>query len=179
MCSSRMGNCRSKNEERVPDSENIKPTNSGLGCDQKAERPISSRNNSSLNSSSTQRKSQNQNNNGDVIDSTKVEVNDLLGRIHEFEGTSENDKNYRYLDEMLTRCILKLDRIECNSSNDRSSRKEAIRGVNQAISILERKLEFNYDMKKLESSLSESRSISLNLSPNQSTSNSSRTSENG
>lgn len=91
--------------------------------------------------------------NEDVIDSTRAEVNDLLGGINEFQGTTENDMNYKYLDEMLTRCMLKLDNIECNSSADRSSRKEAIRGVNKAISILEKKLEINSDIKKLEFNL--------------------------
>lgn len=93
--------------------------------------------------------------NENVIESTRTEVNSLLKRIEEFQGTTDNDKNYRYLDEMLTRCILRLDHIECNNSSDRSSRKEAVDGVNQAISILERKLAINSDIKKLASNLIE------------------------
>ena len=88
-----------------------------------------------------------------MIDATKAEVDGLLEMIHHFQGTSSDDKNYRYLDEMLTRCILKLDQIECNSMEDRNDRKEAIRGVNQAISILERKLAINTDIKNLEMNL--------------------------
>lgn len=82
-----------------------------------------------------------------VIDSTRAEVNGLLEGINNFQGTSQNDKDYRFLDEMLTRCILRLDTIECNSPRDRTNRKEAIRGVNEAISILERKLAINSDIK--------------------------------
>lgn len=95
--------------------------------------------------------------NGDVIDSTRAEVNDLLGSINEFQGTTENDTNYRYLDEMLTRCMLKLDNLECNSSADRTNRKDTIRCVNKAIYILEKKLEINSDIKRLEFNLAENK----------------------
>ena len=88
-----------------------------------------------------------------VIDSTRVEVNGLLEKINEFHGTSADDKNYRFLDEMLTRCILRLDQLECNSSEDRNSRKGAIKGVNEAIMILERKLSINKDIKDVETNL--------------------------
>lgn len=88
------------------------------------------------------------------IDSTKAQVQDLLKQINLFQGTSENDKNYRYLDEMLTRCILKLDTIECNSVEDRADRKEAINQVNQALSILERRMGVNSEIMELEQNLS-------------------------
>lgn len=113
---------------------------------------INIRSNNNSNHQSHQQKQQ-RSTNEHVIDSTRAEVNVLLGRINEFQGTTEDDKNYRYLDEMLTRCILKLDRIECNNTQDRTIRKEAIQGVNQAISILERKLEINSDIKQLEKDL--------------------------
>lgn len=88
-----------------------------------------------------------------VILSTRSEVNDLLRSINEFQGTSSDDKSYKYLDEMLTRCILRLDQIECNNSDERNSRKEAIRGVNEAIAILERKLTINTDIRNMELNL--------------------------
>lgn len=88
-----------------------------------------------------------------VFDSTRAEVSNLLEGINEFKGTSQDDKDYRYFDEMLTRCILNLDQIECNDLQDRTNRKDAIRGVNEAISILERKLEINSEIKELESDL--------------------------
>uniref|UniRef100_A0A6G1S5X4 BAG domain-containing protein Samui n=1 Tax=Aceria tosichella TaxID=561515 RepID=A0A6G1S5X4_9ACAR len=101
----------------------------------------------STNRTTKDAQSMNRTTNDAVIDSTRAEVSGLLEGISNFQGTSQNDKDYRYLDEMLTRCILKLDTIECNSSRDRTNRKEAIRGVNEAISILERKLEINNDIK--------------------------------
>lgn len=87
------------------------------------------------------------------IDSTKAEVSGLLVSIDQFQGITEDDKQYRYLDEMLTRCIIGLDSIQCNSSTDRENRRQAIKGINKAISILERKVAINSDIKKLETDL--------------------------
>ena len=152
MYQSTMGNCKSKKAESTDTSDKISPN----GDNNKIQENdiIKAQNIGSLGSAPLASRYQGSSNE-DVIDSTKAEVNYLLERIHGFQGTNENDKNYRYLDEMLTRCILKLDRIECNNSADRSNRKQAIKGVNQAISILERKLEINSDIMKLESNLSE------------------------
>lgn len=55
---------------------------------------------------------------------------------------------------MLTRCMLKLDNIECNNVEDRNNRKQIIVSVNQAIAVLERKVVNNSDMMQLESDLS-------------------------
>lgn len=87
---------------------------------------------------------------------TKNEVQILIQQIYEFQGASEDDKNYKYLDEMLTRCILKLDTIECNGVEDRAERKQTINQINQAISILERKMVVNSEIMELEYQLSES-----------------------
>ena len=95
------------------------------------------------------------NKNDNVIQTIRAQVNSLLERIHEFEGTSEQDKNYKYLDEMLTRCILDLDQIECNNVKERDNRRETIRSVNAVISILERKLAINSDIRSLEINLNE------------------------
>lgn len=153
-----MGNCGSKTDGndkvKLNGHDTSQSSGSSSGNSDKVESQISAqRCNEPLRGSNYNQKPSS---NEDEIYSTKSEVNSLLCRIHEFQGTSENDKNYRYLDEMLTRCILKLDKIECNNSTDRGNRKEAIRGVNQAISILERKLEINSDIKKLECNLSNS-----------------------
>lgn len=88
-----------------------------------------------------------------VIESTRMELGNLLEGINQFTGTSQDDKDYRYYDEMLTRCILNLDQIECRNSLDRSNRREAIHGVNEAINILERKLAINTEIENLESDL--------------------------
>lgn len=156
MCSTgNMGNCKSKKEEdnleTIPESDkhHMKISHG---------QPSPSNNNNN---------SQQQNNNYhedtairrelpnvSVINAIKVEVNQLLGGIHSFKGTTETDKNYRYLDEMLTRCILKLDKLNCSNLVERGNRKETIKGVNQAITILERKLEINSDITNLECKLS-------------------------
>lgn len=145
-----MGNCKSKKEENIGYGFRNNDNNTSQ-CDE-------TRIKSNLSDVGNFGKTYHQGSltNEAVIESIKAEVNSLLKRIDEFQGITDNDKNYKYLDEMLTRCILKLDRIECNNLSDRSNRKEAIEGVNQAISILERKLEINSDIKKLASNLLDS-----------------------
>lgn len=156
-----MGNCRSKNEDTVdnvdPDFESSSYQNSETTRIDKnfikaqfCNHQLGNSSNGCHHGHSTSTSDTNEN----VISATKAEVSSLLEGIQDFQGTSEKDKNYMYLDEMLTRCILRLDNIECNNTQDRGNRKETIRGVNQAISILERKLEFNSDIKKLETNLS-------------------------
>lgn len=88
-----------------------------------------------------------------VIESTRAEVASLLQGISTFQGVSQEDKNYRYYDEMLTRCILGLDQMECESAQDKCNRKGAIGDVNQAIDILERKLAINTEIRDLEQAL--------------------------
>lgn len=157
-----MGNCGSKKDNLNTPDENLKSNNKlnleerqlmghirSLSVNPPDSNQTPNRNTYQDYSSSTS--------NMDVIDSTRAEVNDLLRGINEFQGTTETDMNYRYLDEMLTRCMLKLDNLECNSSTDRTNRKDTIRCVNKAIYILEKKLEINSDIKKLESNLSENR----------------------
>lgn len=93
---------------------------------------------------------------GERICSTRAEICGLLWGIEQFQGTTENDKQYKYLDEMLTRCFIKLDEIECNNLADRDNRKQAIKGINKALAILERKLEINSDIRRLENDLTNS-----------------------
>ena len=71
------------------------------------------------------------------------EVNDELGNLREqvnvFEG-APGDKNYRFLDEMLTRLLIKLDNIESQGLDDvRSARKAAIVSVQECVNLLESK----------------------------------------
>lgn len=141
-----MGNCKSKKDENNGFGFNDNGSNNEAG-----DRKLKS---NFLNFEKTYQQGSMTNEN--VIESIRAEVNSLLKRIEEFQGTTDSDKNYRYLDEMLTRCILRLDHIKCNNLSDRSSRKEAVDGVNQAISILERKLEINSDIKKLAANLIDS-----------------------
>lgn len=155
----KMGNCRSKrNDSIATGGDNNKINDNKHNNSQTSQNNINTENEESIIIAQYNQSTGNsikKKTNLDVIDSTKVEVRCLLERIHEFYGTSENDKNYRYVDEMLTRCILKLDQLNCNNVAERICRKTAITGVNQAITILEKKLEFNSDVKKLENKLSE------------------------
>lgn len=84
------------------------------------------------------------------INDVKSDVTNLLKAIASFTGTSAKSKEYRYLDEMLTRSILKLDQIECGDSSElRQYRKAAIKLVDRATDILQRKLQINSDIHDL------------------------------
>lgn len=59
--------------------------------------------------------------------------------VENFTG-KKNDKQYLYLDEMLTRNLIKLDNIETEGKeNIRQARKEAIRCIQKCIAVLESK----------------------------------------
>lgn len=156
-----MGNCRSKGgveETERQSDDNLNNTSRNNIEGHVVQQPSPTLGSGSSDSYSILRPSEkttSSSTNEELIVSTKAELNDLLERIGNFQGIVETDKNYRYLDEMLTRCILKLDKIECGNSVDRSNRKQAIKEVNQAIAILERKLEINSDIRQLESNLSQ------------------------
>lgn len=66
-------------------------------------------------------------------------VLELSSKIETFKG-DKNSKDYRYLDEMLTRNLLALDGIETAGREDiRQQRKESIKSINRCLSILESK----------------------------------------
>ncbi|XP_059477450.1 BAG domain-containing protein Samui [Neocloeon triangulifer] len=66
------------------------------------------------------------------------DVDDLMQQIEQFSGESKSDKQYLFLDEMLTRNLIKLDDIETDGKEEiRKVRKEAIRSIQRAISLLE------------------------------------------
>ncbi|XP_063240288.1 BAG domain-containing protein Samui-like [Bacillus rossius redtenbacheri] len=68
------------------------------------------------------------------------DIDELAVKVGEFWGNSRKDKQYIYLDEMLTRNLLKLDDIETEGKeNVRLARKEAIRSIQECINILEGK----------------------------------------
>lgn len=59
--------------------------------------------------------------------------------VVEFTGTSK-DKQFRYLDEMLTRCMLRLDDIDTMGNEEiRLARKNAVKKVQASIDLLESK----------------------------------------
>ncbi|XP_053204894.1 BAG domain-containing protein Samui-like [Panonychus citri] len=75
----------------------------------------------------------------DLIKSIKDEACRLESEVNNFDG--ESQKQYRYLDEMLTRCMLKLDNIDSGGRDEvRSARKSTLAYVDRVIAILENKV---------------------------------------
>ncbi|XP_050461461.1 BAG domain-containing protein Samui-like isoform X2 [Cataglyphis hispanica] len=69
------------------------------------------------------------------------EVDNLAEQVRRYVGDSRQDKQYIYLDEMLTRELLKLDDIETEGrENVRQARKNTIKSIQDTISLLETKV---------------------------------------
>lgn len=67
-------------------------------------------------------------------------MDDLAEQVRGYVGGSRQDKEYMYLDEMLTRELIKLDDIETEGrENVRQARKNAIKSIQDTISLLETK----------------------------------------
>merc|ERR1712083_917040 len=68
------------------------------------------------------------------------EVESLMEKIRNFNG-SKTDKEYLYLDEMLTRHLIALDGIDPEGEAEiRQLRKESIKSVNRCLSLLDQKV---------------------------------------
>lgn len=81
------------------------------------------------------------------------DVLELMGQVEQFTGQPK-DKQYLFLDEMLTRNLLKLDNIDTQGQETiRSARKEAIRCIEKAISVLEAKAAGNVESSKTEETM--------------------------
>lgn len=86
----------------------------------------------------------------DKINLIKAELSQYLQAIVNFNGISSQSKDYRYLDEMLDRCVINLDNIMVGESSDlRQQRKAVINLVDKASSILAKKVEINKDIHDL------------------------------
>ena len=71
------------------------------------------------------------------IEKVQLDVAELAKRIEAFKG-DKKDKEYLYLDEMLTRHMLSLDGVETNGNDElRKLRKESIRSINRCLSMLD------------------------------------------
>ncbi|XP_039753755.1 BAG domain-containing protein Samui isoform X2 [Pararge aegeria] len=69
----------------------------------------------------------------------QADVLNLITEVENFKGT-KNDKHYLFLDEMLTRNLIKLDNIETDGKESiRQGRKEVIKCINDCIAMLEKK----------------------------------------
>jgi len=71
------------------------------------------------------------------LQKVKDAVSELVAKIESYNGSKE-DKEYKYLDEMLTRHLCTLDSIESGGRADiRQMRKDTIRSINRCVSILD------------------------------------------
>lgn len=75
------------------------------------------------------------------VQDVQQEVDNLTRRVEQFSGASRADKEYLFLDEMLTRELIKLDIIEVSGNEElRVARKNVIKCIQQAIALLESKV---------------------------------------
>lgn len=75
----------------------------------------------------------------EALQSIQKEIVSLINRIDDFRGHAKS-KEYNYLDEMLTRNLIKLDTVDTiGNVNLRLAKKEAIKCIEQTITVLEAK----------------------------------------
>ncbi|BFZ11218.1 hypothetical protein BsWGS_14257 [Bradybaena similaris] len=75
----------------------------------------------------------------EIINGIMIEVKALEEQVNTFKGV-KTDKQYRYLEEMLTRSLLKLDSVESGSNESvRQARRQAVRYIEAAVNLLELK----------------------------------------
>lgn len=78
------------------------------------------------------------------IQSIQREVLNLMDQVERFTGSTRKDRQYLYLDEMLTQNLLKLDTIDTEGKEQiKQARREAIKCINKCISVLEAKADTN------------------------------------
>lgn len=81
------------------------------------------------------------------IQAIQRDVLELMLAVEQFGG-KRGDKDYIYLDEMLTRNLLKLDTIDTNGRESiRMARKEAIKCIQTSIAVLEAKADLHLNEK--------------------------------
>ena len=75
------------------------------------------------------------------INQTIAEANDLHASVEQLSGTDKTSKQYRYLEEMLTRLLLRLDGVDtAGSDRIRTMRKHAIVSIQAILDQLELKV---------------------------------------
>ena len=73
----------------------------------------------------------------EIVQQINREADELQENVNQFVGT-KTDKRYRYLEEMLTRLLLKLDSIESDGKEEiRTIRRQAVKTVQASIDHLE------------------------------------------
>lgn len=82
------------------------------------------------------------------IQAIQRDVLELMLAVEQFGG-KRGDRDYIYLDEMLTRNLLKLDTIDTNGKDAiRMARKEAIKCIQTSIAVLEAKADLHLNEKR-------------------------------
>ncbi|KAI5727520.1 hypothetical protein M8J77_003280 [Diaphorina citri] len=77
----------------------------------------------------------------EIIQEVQSEVDKLKEEIEKYKGTSRSDKEYIYLDEMLTRELLKLDNVDSGGVEEiRNLRRTTIKNIQATIASLEAKV---------------------------------------
>ncbi|XP_067665385.1 BAG family molecular chaperone regulator 3-like [Haliotis asinina] len=75
----------------------------------------------------------------DIINDVVNDVKSLEASVNVFQG-KKTDKEYKYLEEMLTRSLLKLDGVQAGGKDRiRDSRRQAVKLINAALDLLELK----------------------------------------
>ena len=73
----------------------------------------------------------------EIVQQINKEADELQEKVNQFVGI-KTDKNYRFLEEMLTRLLLKLDSIESDGKEEiRTIRRQAVKTVQASIDHLE------------------------------------------
>lgn len=76
------------------------------------------------------------------IQTIQKDVLDLMNKVEQFEGKTKKDKDFLYLEEMLTQNLLKLDTVDTDGKeNVKLARKEAVKCINRCLAVLEAKAE--------------------------------------
>lgn len=82
----------------------------------------------------------------DQIKDIQKNVNELMLQVEQFNGKPK-DKQYLYLDEMLTQNLIKLDNIDTQGQEIiRTARKEAIKCIEKCLAVLEAKATANVQL---------------------------------
>ncbi|CAG5130229.1 unnamed protein product [Candidula unifasciata] len=101
----------------------------------------------------------------EIINGVMKEVKELEERVNSFKGVKA-DKEYRYLEEMLTRSLIKLDSVEPGSNDSvRQARRQAVRYIEAAVNLLELKA-VSHESETLQASSSGQNQDSTDMSSN-------------
>uniref|UniRef100_A0A8D8XVK7 BAG domain-containing protein Samui n=2 Tax=Cacopsylla melanoneura TaxID=428564 RepID=A0A8D8XVK7_9HEMI len=77
----------------------------------------------------------------EMIQEVQAEVDKLREEIEKYKGTSRKEKEYIFLDEMLTRELLKLDNVDSGGNEEiRNLRRATIKNIQATIAALEAKV---------------------------------------